>query len=305
MRASTARPKASPAGRARPSPHARKLAGKDRPKPKSNLRTINKYFWYIDDDGETRLVSTSTSGICPERIDTYHLNPGHFVEEPYPDAFPPGFPWPPKRFEDIIGADAAPPLYCVGDEPYTSQLCRDSACSHTFEQWAKAAADCQKDFELRKTPDRGFGVWTKRGFNKGDVLGWYAGEVITADQVADGDYLMEMDFGLLGTQTERHSFCVFIDAGRKGNWARFINHSCDPYTVFGMRRAGNLVVMAVEARRDIPADVELTVHYGDQYYSKVTGRICNCKSKKCVTRKRKERRKSDGEWRPKKKSKKR
>jgi hypothetical protein len=85
---------------------------------------------------------------------------------------------------------------------------------------------------------------------------------------------------------------VMIDAQRAGNWTRFINHSCEPHAQFRIARVGDMHVMIVEAARNIPAGVELTVDYGSDYYGVSSWRTCHCGARKCVSkaRERKERR---------------
>ena len=53
--------------------------------------------------------------------------------------------------------------------------------------------DWQNLFELRKTDYRGIGVYTNRAFKKGDVLEWYAGELVAnAGSQRNSDYFMEI-----------------------------------------------------------------------------------------------------------------
>jgi hypothetical protein len=177
---------------------------------------------------------------------------------------------------------------------------------------------CWQDyFELRETSSRGIGVYTKRAFKKGDILGYYAGEVLP-DCLNDtnNDYLMDvpLDFDYasrrssssswqaasenqarrLSTQSEASSStadlaadaAVIIDGRRKGNWTRFINHSCDPHAHFKLSRVGDMRIMAVKADKAIPAGVELTVDYGKEYYGPQTKKICQCGTKNCVTKSR-------------------
>jgi SET domain-containing protein len=54
-----------------------------------------------------------------------------------------------------------------------------------------------------------------------------------------------------------------------------------------MRRVGNMRIMVVEAIRDIPAGVELSVSYGLDYYGPNTKKRCYCRSRKCVSAPRK------------------
>jgi hypothetical protein len=126
------------------------------------------------------------------------------------------------------------------------------------------------------------------------VLGWYAGEIIPETPYeVHSDYLMEMPLGCAAEARSSDLFAnyvdvpgvhVMIDASRKGNWTRFINHSCEPYTEFRMRRVGNMRIMVVEAIRDIPEGVELSVNYGTGYYGVDTPRKCGCGSERCVSR---------------------
>ncbi|KAF2679568.1 SET domain-containing protein, partial [Lentithecium fluviatile CBS 122367] len=201
------------------------------------------------------------------QINTYAFNPSHFRHEPYPRTLPPGSTWPPERTEDIVGAvpGGNGDVGCVGERCYTDEICANPFCEHTFEQWRKATAHWEECFELRLTEARGIGVFAQREFRAGQVLGWYAGEPRTLDNCGEGDYLMEMEIGVTGRgDSGVGEATVFIDAERKGNWTRFINHSCNPHAVFRIRRAGNLRIMAVEAIRDVGVGEELSVGYGDE-----------------------------------------
>merc|ERR1712018_1039959 len=74
--------------------------------------------------------------------------------------------------------------------------------------------------------------------------------------------------------------CRMIDAGPKGNIARFTNHSCDPncetqkWTVNGDTRVG------LFALQDIPSGSELTFNYQFETMGEVK-QICLCGSKNC------------------------
>ena len=210
--------------------------------------------------------------------------------------------------EDVIRATGKKDPGCVGDRCYTNNICKDKSCDHTLEDWIKATADWEKHVELRLTDGRGIGVFTKHKFRRGDVLGWYSGELKPLKHCGYGDYLMEMDIGTWPPDRESESdadsesdcdeeeeeeeeeenVCpkVFIDAQKKGNWTRFINHSCKPHAYFMMRRVGGVNIMTVEAGCDVAAGKELTVSYGSQYYGPDTDKVCCCGSSNCVGRKR-------------------
>jgi len=269
-------------------------------KPKFKLRSTNKHFWYTAPDGIIRLATNSDTGIIPEQTNTYGFDASPFEHEPFPFSLPPGNVWPPQRVEDVVCAEGEWDKGCVGDRCYTNKMCDDPFCYHTFENWRKATADWEEHVELRMTDARGIGVFTKHAFRKGDVLGWYAGELKTLDNCGDGDYLMEMEIGTFASGWDSDSDAdadadeapcatIYIDSQKKGNWTRFINHSCNPYALFRMRRVGGVRLMTVEAIRDVPAGDELTVSYGNEYYGLKTLKVCCCGTKSCVGKKRQRR----------------
>jgi hypothetical protein len=79
---------------------------------------------------------------------------------------------------------------------------------------------------------------------------------------------------------------ISIDARRKGNWTRFINHSCDAHTEFALYRVGTTRIMGIKAVKSIPAGVELTISYGPTYYRPGSKNKCRCGTENCVSNKR-------------------
>lgn len=279
------------------------------------LRSQSSYFWCTSTDGVDRLATcSSTNSEVPRHINDYTLDPSLFANHPYPATFPPGGSWPPQTAQDILHAVGYEFNSCVGDRCYTDDVCEEPYCDHTFKNWKQATQDWQKYFELRKTKDRGIGVYTKRAFKQDDVLGWYAGEIMPSESSRfDNAYLMEIPIGKSEEDMDQEnagsdsdsgygSSCsesskapsiapveetVMIDGEKNGNWTRFINHSCAPHCDFRVRRVGMMRIMTVEAIRNIPAGVELTVSYGLSYYGPESNKICYCGTKKCVSRDRK------------------
>ncbi|KAF2789609.1 SET domain-containing protein [Melanomma pulvis-pyrius CBS 109.77] len=249
----------------------------------TNRHNLEYYFWYTSSDGVKHLAtSTDTPGAVPTQFNDYAFTPSRFAQEPYPATFPPGGIWPPKTVTDLLVPLGPECTECVGDICYTDTVCEDPICDHTFENWKAATQEWQEYFELRMTEGRGVGVYTKRAFDVGDVLGWYAGELKTTEECKDGDYFMEMEIGPMPWASQTAEETVFIDASIKGNWTRFINHSCEAYATFCVRRVGNVRIMVVEAVKDIPANTELTIDYGPEYYGMSTSRICQCGAQSCV-----------------------
>ncbi|XP_022225156.2 probable histone-lysine N-methyltransferase Mes-4 [Drosophila obscura] len=143
-------------------------------------------------------------------------------------------------------------------------------------------------FETRKSPrmdvvymnDRGFGLVCREPIAEGDFVIEYVGEVINQE---------EFQRRMLEKQTDRHENFYFlgvekdfiIDAGPKGNLARFMNHSCEPncttqkWTVNCNHRVGLFAI------KDIPAETELTFNYLWDDLLNDKKKACHCGSERC------------------------
>ena len=97
----------------------------------------------------------------------------------------------------------------------------------------------------------------------------YVGELINKEEYHRRVRMQEDHYYHMALDRKR-----IIDAGRKGNLARFMNHSCQPncktekWNVAGDTRVG------LFALRDIKAGEELTFHYNLES-------VCNAQKKKC------------------------
>ncbi|KAJ9563931.1 hypothetical protein OSB04_009091, partial [Centaurea solstitialis] len=172
--------------------------------------------------------------------------------------------------------------------------------------------------EVFRTSNRGWAVKTKDFIPSGAPVCEYIGELRRTnelDNVAENDYIFEIDCwqtmkGIggrerrLGDVSESVSdeleradendaeFC--IDAGRVGNIARFINHSCDPnlfvQCVLSWHRDVKLARVVLFACDNIPPMQELTYDYGYELDSVVdsNGRVrmlaCHCGTSDCRKR---------------------
>jgi hypothetical protein len=133
---------------------------------------------------------------------------------------------------------------------------------------------------VHNSPIHGRGVFALRRIPKGVRIIEYKGKLIT-DKEADRRYsrmhansphtmLFSLDGGLV------------IDATRRGNSARWINHSCAPNCE--IEEEGHRIF--IDARRDIPAGEELTYDYNLQIGEKHTKKAkrehaCFCKARRC------------------------
>ncbi|CAG9569536.1 unnamed protein product [Danaus chrysippus] len=130
-----------------------------------------------------------------------------------------------------------------------------------------------------RTPHRGWGLRTMQDIKAGQFVIEYVGELIDEEEfrrrMNRKHEVRDENFYFLTLDKER-----MIDAGPKGNLARFMNHSCEPncetqkWTVLGDVRVG------LFALRDIPANSELTFNYNLET-SGIEKKRCMCGAKRC------------------------
>uniref|UniRef100_A0A4W4H785 Nuclear receptor binding SET domain protein 2 n=1 Tax=Electrophorus electricus TaxID=8005 RepID=A0A4W4H785_ELEEL len=133
--------------------------------------------------------------------------------------------------------------------------------------------------KIIRTAGKGWGLVALRDIKKGQFVNEYVGELIDEEECrARIKYAQENDithFYMLTIDKDR-----IIDAGPKGNYSRFMNHSCQPncetqkWTVNGDTRVGLFAVC------DIPAGTELTFNYNlDCLGNEKT--VCRCGAPNC------------------------
>lgn len=113
---------------------------------------------------------------------------------------------------------------------------------------------------VKKSPIHGWGVFARETVETGETVIEYTGEIvryIVADNrqlsysLAPGfsNYMFEMDEN------------VFIDATRKGNISRFINHNCDPNCFAELIDDEDRQKICIFAKKTIGVNEELTFDY--------------------------------------------
>lgn len=128
--------------------------------------------------------------------------------------------------------------------------------------------------ELVEYPLKGVGVRSLARFKKGDVLDLFIGELRPPGYEGDPVYAL-MHQSKMSAEGGRALICP----KRYGNWTRFINHSCNPSTEFCKRTIGRKTVITVEATRNIELFEEITIDYGEAYFT--NGRKCYCYESVC------------------------
>jgi hypothetical protein len=145
---------------------------------------------------------------------------------------------------------------------------------------AKAKKE-QRPYTVRDSGIHGRGVFAKEKIRRGTVIVEYKGQRTSYDKAASrpdsdpGDsahtFLFELDDGRV------------IDAGVRGNAARWINHSCDPNCAPFEDEDGRVFI---EAKRKIRRGEELCYDYKLNVEGRLTKReraeyACRCGSAKC------------------------
>ncbi|XP_075063136.1 histone-lysine N-methyltransferase NSD3 isoform X4 [Mixophyes fleayi] len=133
--------------------------------------------------------------------------------------------------------------------------------------------------EIFRTDRRGWGLICKKDIRKGEFVNEYVGELIDEEEcrlrMKRSHENGITNFYLLTVTKDR-----IIDAGPKGNYSRFMNHSCNPncetqkWTVNGDIRVGLFALC------DIPQGTELTFNYNLDCLG--NGRTeCHCGADNC------------------------
>jgi uncharacterized protein len=135
-------------------------------------------------------------------------------------------------------------------------------------------------YSVRNSPIHGRGVFALRRISKGTRIVEYKGELITDDE-ADRRYahLHEHSPHTMLFSLENN---LVIDATRRGNSGRWINHSCAPNCQ--VEEEGTKIF--IDARRDIRAGEELTYDYNLQLGEPHTraakrAHACFCGARRC------------------------
>jgi SET domain-containing protein len=138
-----------------------------------------------------------------------------------------------------------------------------------------------KPYSVRRSAIHGRGVFASRTIPKGTVIIEYRGQRTSweaASERQDNDPSDPQHTFIFATSDGR-----VIDASRRGNAARWINHSCAP-NCYAFEDADGRVF--IEARRTIRVGDELTYDYQLELDERVTARLraeyaCHCGAKRC------------------------
>jgi hypothetical protein len=186
---------------------------------------------------------------------------------------------------DMITAGEYKGLFTIGCGRRCLNRVVSTECCVTL---CPAGEDCtNRRFQLQthvqlypvKTPTRGWGLAAGQPIRKGQFVIQYLGEV----------YSIDSEYGCTRLERYKENPCTYlmstshnevIDPARKGNMARFINHSCDPNCETQKWNVLGEVCVGIFAKRNIDEDEELTFDYRFDTH-KTTLTRCLCGSANC------------------------
>ncbi|CAH8675669.1 unnamed protein product [Schistosoma rodhaini] len=127
--------------------------------------------------------------------------------------------------------------------------------------------------------DKGWGLMATDNVEKGTFVIEYVGEVIDFSEfrrrIRRYERLGHAHHYFMAVESDR-----FIDAGSKGNWARFVNHSCEPNCVTQKWSVNGEIRIGFFAKEDIPSGQEVTIDYQFVQYG-VSEQKCYCGASTC------------------------
>ena len=150
-------------------------------------------------------------------------------------------------------------------------LCRNRNLQN--KQW--------KNVNIIKTQKKGYGLFSQNSIKKNEFIIEYVGEIIDkkeCDRRLQNDYKNNRNFYIMNIGK------YYIDPTRKGNNARFINHSCDPNCIAKMIKVNNQDCVGIYSVKKIEKNEEITFNYNA--YDKIRDnnfnpQQCFCGSVKC------------------------
>ncbi|XP_062556034.1 histone-lysine N-methyltransferase ash1-like isoform X2 [Armigeres subalbatus] len=129
------------------------------------------------------------------------------------------------------------------------------------------------------TEQKGWGIRSKEGVNKGLFIMEYLGEVVTEKEFKERMRTIYLN--------DTHHYCLnltgglVIDGHRMGSDCRFVNHSCAPNCEMQKWSVNGLFRMALFASRNIPPYEELTYDYNFSLFNPSEGQPCMCGTEQC------------------------
>ena len=167
----------------------------------------------------------------------------------------------------------SPGTVCSGSGCFGTRL--DCGCTPDSSQ-----AMLRPLVELYDYGQKGIGIRSLARIPKDKHVGEYVGRVLPLRSEQTSDFIFELDLGI----GQEKQVVGIIDSEREGNFLRYVNHSCDPNCTFEYAAFGSKLHVLVSTLRSIDIYEELTISYGEDYFTSDTYLLCRCGSAQCAFR---------------------
>jgi len=178
------------------------------------------------------------------------FSPTSFYPYPRPPTWPPSLPY---TSDPTTRLPTDPPCY----------LCHLPTCKcHPFT----SSSILHPPIHLHHYGPKGWGVRTLQNLPPGAILDEYVGEILPYHSTLyPSTYSVALALPRGGRGVEGGGIAQ-ICAQRKGNWTRFVNHSCRPNCRLETMVVGRRWRVMVVAVRGVGCGEEVTVDYGGGYW---------------------------------------
>jgi len=140
--------------------------------------------------------------------------------------------------------------------------------------------------KVKKTADKGYGVFSLHRITKGTYIGHYSGEAMLYSPLATEDIEIDDYIHQTSSKFNKHTKSLIIDAYTAGNASRFINHDCEKFNIqqiYVMHDTAKVPIIGLFATRNIEAGEQVFLDYGESYWRimNIRGKFCWCNTKSC------------------------
>ncbi|KAF2702831.1 SET domain-containing protein [Pleomassaria siparia CBS 279.74] len=225
------------------------------------------FFYAQDDDGfptSDPIMNVGGSRVIPTLQLEHSLNPDDWQGEPKPA----GVGGRKKNIEvcnDLFPIADFDEEECLHCHQSTDCQCPPRILRDYVRDWNLFWTD---GFRIKATEGIGYGLFCNQneGFSRQFAMGQYTGALLpkSASTKNKSDYYGDIPIGKIGANTT-----CYIDGASKGSAFRFLNHSCEPNSELVVARcgAGSRRMLVVMATQDIDMGEEITINYGDDYFT--------------------------------------
>lgn len=212
---------------------------------------VPRFMW--EDLDEIALHRLNDHELCAQTVQFHELTANYYDETKFEgdDARPTGITgaWPVNP--TAVPTDESQCDKCDGASPCTCIAALDLPSQSRKIRIADAGSLGQTAFAVGRADEVVFA--------REAVIAEYLGELLPRAIYMDG---WEAEL----VRPDNGDPLAFIYGRRKGNWARKINHCCDPVAAFRPMRISGFFRLMVVAVRDILAGDEVTLSYGKTYF---------------------------------------